>query len=100
MRFQVQRLQNRVAPVHDNLPRQVVGHDVTRGLRVQGSLRLSAQIDGQLLQNLSADDTRPAFPQVLHERPGTRMFFARGRVMGVLRMFVSTKYLSLMEFVA
>ena len=47
-----------------------------------GSLRLSAQIDGQLLQNLSADDTRPAFPQALHERPGTRVFFARGRVMG------------------
>ena len=99
-RFQVQRLQNRVAPVYDNLPREVVGHDVTRGLRVQGLLRLSSQIDGQFLQDLSADDTRPALPQLFNERLRARVLWPVVVSWAYMRMFVSTKYLSLMELVA
>jgi hypothetical protein len=56
-RLEVQRLQNRVAAVHDDLPREVVRYDLARGLRVERLLRLSVQVDDQLLQNLSTDYT-------------------------------------------
>ena len=45
-RFNVERLQNRVVTIHYDLSSEVVGHDVTRSLRVQRFLRLSAQVDG------------------------------------------------------
>ena len=69
-RLQVESLENRVAPVYDNLPREVVGNDLTRRLRLQRFLRLSAQVDREFLENLSADDTGPRFPQILYKRFG------------------------------
>src|SRR5206468_12472264 len=67
----------------NNLPRKVVGNDLARGPRVQRILRLSAQIDRQFLEDLSADDTRPRLPQIFYERLRTLVLLTGGGVVGV-----------------
>ena len=51
---QSERFEDGLATVHDDLPREVVGDDLTRRLCVERTTSLPTKIDGELLKYLRA----------------------------------------------
>jgi hypothetical protein len=75
--LKIERVENRFAAVDDDLPRQVISHDVPGSFGVYRTSSLPTKIDGEFLEHLGAHDAVPIAPQLLDERLRSFVLWSR-----------------------